>query len=198
MFPCLQKCLPRPGPYIVGWISTESLAGCSSCQDSGLNQKAMQVGSGVGCYSLTDCALLARFETLSSPRRSSSSAKKKRDRMSPHQPHPSSPASPNPQDCRGAAETAAGGEARGSRFMPSSADGRSRTDEMDGFASSLPRNPQHMVICDSPPLVCNGGGGKGAGDGGGDSRTSHCLGKPDWTQEETPPELRKFPSEDGV
>lgn len=74
------------------WISTESFAECSSCQDSTF-QKAMQEGSGVGRYSLTDCALLARLKKQ--PR--SAAVHQPRRRNGPHEPstahlpHPSWP-----------------------------------------------------------------------------------------------------------
>ena len=147
------KCLSRPRLDFPPSLCRVLILSGPRAQPS---QRAMQMGSGVGCYSLTDCALLAPFEILSSPVGTVHQPRRNgpHEPSTAHLPHLSSAASPSPQNRGGAAGTAAGSEARGSRSMPSSADGRPRTDEMGemeasppfpathntrGFATALPR-----------------------------------------------------------
>lgn len=152
-----------PGPV---WISTESFAECSSCQDSTF-QKAMHEGSGVGRYSLTDCALLARLKKQ--PR--SAAVHQPRRRNGPHEPstaHLPHPSWPRWYGERGRGRQQGSGlEARGPR-------------QVQLMGGEMP-SPQPTAY----PLVATVQGGKGRG-WGGNSRTSDCLGKPelgDWTQE---------------
>lgn len=141
-FPCLQKCLPGPSLDFHRVLRRVLFL-------PGLNlPKAMQEGSGVGRYSLTDCALLARLKKQ--PR--SAAVHQPRRRNRPHEPRPLTCRIHLGQDGERGRGRQQGSrlEARGSRSTPSSADGR-----RDAFPATHSISPRR-----------NGARWKGAGGDG--------------------------------